>query len=233
MDINDLKEQYKVKQNNVFILLLTISFLSMIVTIINHLINESRTNQILMIIGIVLFSIISSIWFIWFIIQYEKKNQEQILYIYRKLVNQHNMNANQAYQVISPKDITKDEFKKFPLFKYTTMRFSLYLKNQSNQHKLYFVSFYQSSGNSSYLKSSGLLYAYPTNTLIKPDEIISQMNQRSKLKSLEFNQHCYIYLELKKQIPIFKRFNEKEREKVLSFGSDVLKFFDSISNIFE
>jgi hypothetical protein len=236
MDLISLKEQFKIKQNQAIIILLVLSFITMISSIIYYITNDTDSSETLMAITITIFSFVFSFWLIWYLLKYEKKSKEQIQYVYRRLIATHNMNTNQAYQVLSIQDIPKDYLKKFPLFRFTYPKFSLFLKNQSNQHQLYFVSFYQSTGSSSYTKSSGLLYAYPISTLIKPEDIIKKINLKNlkyPLKSVQYRDQYMIYFEIKKQIPIFKRFNEQEREKVFKFASDVFKFFDSIAAFFE
>jgi hypothetical protein len=232
MDLLSLKEQFKIKQNQLIITLLVLSSLAMIVAIIYDLINDTS----FMVIFIIIFVCVFSFWLIWYQIKYEKMSNEQIQYVYRRLVATHNMNTNQAYQVLSIKDIPKDYLKKFPPYRFTYPKFNLFLKNQSNQHQLYFVSFYQYTGNSGYAKSSGLLYAYPISTLIRPEDIIKKINLKNlkyPLKSVQYRDQMMIYFEIKKQIPIFKRFNDQEREIVFKFASDIFKFFDSISAFFE
>jgi hypothetical protein len=231
MDLATLKEQFKIKQNQLTITLLVLSFLAMIVVIIYDLINDTS----FIVLAVIIFVFIFSFWIIWYYLTYEKLSKDQIFYVYRRLVATHNMNTNQAYQVLSVKDIPKDYLKKFPLYWFTYPKFSLFLKNQSNTHQLYFVSLYQYI-NDNHLKSSGLLYVYPISTLIKPEDVIKKINLKNlkyPLKSIQYRDQYMIYFELKKQIPIFKRFNEQEREKVFKFASDVFKFFDSISAFFE
>jgi uncharacterized membrane protein (DUF485 family) len=236
MDLTSLKEQFKIKHNPIVMTLVIISFFLLVAAIINYITSSISSNETLMVIAIVIFSFVLSFWFVLFAIQYEKNSKEQLQYIYRKFAVSHNLKMNQAYQVLSVKDIPKDYLKKFPLFKFTSPRFSLFLKNQNNHHQLYFVGFYQSTGNSSYLKSSGLLYAYPIGTQIKPEDITKSINQKDlkyPLKTIQHRDQYMIYFEIKKQIPVFKKFSDKESDKVYNFAKDVFKFFDSMTAFFE
>ena len=235
MDLNALKQEYRIKQIPFVLILIVLSFLSMIWMIVLNAINPTELSNIHMVISIVIFSFVLTAWLVVMIYQMEKNYFKQIHFLYGKFALAHNMNHNHAYSVKPVTDVPREMFKKFPLYKYTIIKYELYMVDQANHHQLLYVSFNQNTGKSNYVKSSGLLYVYPKTSVKHPDDLI--LDERlspyaKKLQTVEFNQHYFIYLENKEKVKIYRRFKDKEKEKVETYAKSVFEFFDRMSDLF-
>ena len=234
MNLDELKKQFQVKNQWKMMTLVLVSVIWLIVSIIMKSIDSSDLNQALLIASVTFFTMTLTFWLIWFAVVYEKKRKQQIEYIYLKYATHHNMQNNRNYRVLSLLDIRKKYLRKSPFYKYTYPVFSLYMIDQDSMHECYAVNFMQSTGKSSYVKSSGLIYAYPTLTGITPESIASQIRIEEYMNKIKFSEegHQYlIYFEMNKQIPTYRKFIESESEKIHSFASVVFQFFDQCSDL--
>ncbi len=235
MDLNALKAEYKIKHIPFVIILVILSFLAMIWMIVLYALDPSVSSSLNMVITIVVFSFTLTAWLVTIIYQMEKNYFKQVHFLYSKFAMTHNMNQNHAYSVKNVKEVPREIFKKFPLYRYTIIKYDLYMVDQANNHQLLYVSFNQNTGKSNYVKSSGLLYVYPKTTGKHPDELIKDERLSSygkRLQTVEFNQHYFVYLEIKEKVKIYKHFKETEKEKVESYAKTVFEFFDRMSDLF-
>lgn len=234
MNLDELKKQFQIKYSWILILLISGSIIWLIVSIIMAAMDSSEFNQAFLIASVSFFVFILIFWLIWYYVVYDKKRKQQIEYLYGKFANTHNLQFNRTYRVLPISNIQKNYLKKSPFYKYTYPYFYLYMISQESNHACYQVNFMQSTGKSAYIKSAGLVYAYPSSSGITPESIIKDISIEgftNKVKYSEYGEQYLIYLEMNKQIPIYRRFIDKESEKIIAFAQTVFQFVDQCSDL--
>ena len=230
MNLIELKQNYKVKQNSYIIRMYLISLFLMIGAIIYHQITKTQTSNIIMIIMIMEFLFVATFWFIWFVIQIEKNKQLQMEMVYGKLTSNYNDEHNTYYKVLKPIDIPKHIFKGLSIYKYTQTKIHLCIEDQTTSHKLFLVSFIQSTGKSQFVKSSGLLYQMISKNQFDQLESDYQFKDKYQIKTTTLDQKYYIYSP-DQQPPYFKKFNESELYHIKSFFKNAMAFLESIQEL--
>lgn len=232
MDLLHLKNKFQAKLRLIDKLFLLLSLVSLVATIVFEL-NSVDTLPLVFFLtffsSIVIFGLLYGT-------HYQKMKNAQIQYIYATYLLKHQTKTDQVYESINVKNIKKEDFNGFSLFKNRQKRFDLYLLAPGLEHRLYFISIYTNNRI-----ETGYLFSYPINKGLEPEELVKRVNKTVYDKSFKTTTHHnnhFLFYSLQKPIalsviPHFKTFNEKEIEKVSSFAHETLNFFDDMNQILQ